>query len=174
MLRLAPYSRQTALWKRSSSSGGQKCNNQRTGKRWQAGKNFVMGGHLFSGIRTVFRKLCGHKSHTTAGKYASTHGHQCNQYGQKSNRGGQVAPLPQRSSMEAPVGNYLAAPDSQISEPTQGSPERVPRQVCPAAWEDEQPRTPFIRTDEWCTLYICVDGRWSVVRVSRPSRRACI
>ena len=31
----------------------------------------------------------------------------------------------QRSSMEAPVGNYLAAPNSQISEPTQGSPERV-------------------------------------------------
>ena len=93
MLRLAPYSRQTVLWKRSSSSGRQKCNNQRTGKRWQAGKNFVMGGRLFSGIRTVFRKLCGHKSHTTAGKYVSTHGHQCNRYGQKSNRGGQVAPL---------------------------------------------------------------------------------
>ena len=95
MLRLALYSRQTVPWKRSSSSGGQKCNNQRTGKRWQAGKNFVMGGRLFSGIRTVFRKLCGHKSHTTAGKYVSTHGHQCNRYGQKSNRGGQVAPLPQ-------------------------------------------------------------------------------
>ena len=31
----------------------------------------------------------------------------------------------QRSSMEAPVGNYLTTQNSQISEPTQGSPERV-------------------------------------------------
>ena len=101
MLRLALYSRQTVPWRRSSSSGGQKCNNQRTGKRWQAGKNFVMGGRLFSGIRTVFRKSCGHKSHTTAGKYASTHGHQCNRYGQKSNRRGQMALLRRGSKRSA-------------------------------------------------------------------------
>ena len=31
----------------------------------------------------------------------------------------------QRSSMEAPVGNYLTTANSQISELTQGSPERV-------------------------------------------------
>ena len=34
-------------------------------------------------------------------------------------------PGAQRSSMEAPVGNYLTTQNSQISEPTQGSPERV-------------------------------------------------
>ena len=36
----------------------------------------------------------------------------------------------QRSSMEALVGSYLTTQNFQISEPTQGSPERVWRQIC--------------------------------------------